>query len=294
MKNNGLRIPVVILTLGLIAAVAAHFLTSMIKHPVIGEHDFDFSVTYNLDGETKILEGVYRCRFEGMSQGIDPLERIYSGVYLTDGSGKTDSIFPIAVKDGMELGLVVIFSDAYLMGDEDGSHHFDPYLVVTDRDNIVFDDPEMLAKFDAQIIGWEYPQSLENTFVFSGFSEIHSESMFAMLLVGILVLGACLLFVRKDQAVDYKTLDRISVVLNFLVGLLALPIITLCVWFVQAFKIGADWVYQANLVLPAITVFSIAASVSLRRKGFTKTGFFIQFTGPLLFVVLIILETVTA
>lgn len=294
MKNNSLRIPVLILTLGLIAAVAAHFLTSMIKHPVIGEHDFDFSVTYNLDGETKILEGVYRCRFEGMSQGIDPLERIYSGMYLTDGSGKTDSTFPIAEKDGMELGLVVIFSDAYLMGDEDGSHHFDPYLVVTDRDNIVYDDPEMLAKFDAQIIGWEYPQSLENTFVFSGFSEIHSESMFAMLLVGILVLGACLLLVRKDQAVDYKPLDRISIVLNFLVGLLALPIITLCVWFVQAFKIGADWVYQANLVLPAITVFSIAASVSLRRKGFTKTGFFIQFTGPLLFVVLIILETVTA
>ena len=52
-------------------------------------------------------------------------------------------------------------------------------------------------------------------------------------------------------------------------------------WFVSL-ALGTNGLAALNL---AITVFSIAASVSLRRKGFTKTGFFIQFVGVLLFAI---------
>ena len=37
-------------------------------------------------------------------------------------------------------------------------------------------------------------------------------------------------------------------------------------------------------------VFSIAASVALRRKGFGKSGFFVQFLGIIVEVILAVLE----
>lgn len=37
-------------------------------------------------------------------------------------------------------------------------------------------------------------------------------------------------------------------------------------------------------------LFSLAASVSLRRKGFKKSGFFIQFLGPAVLVILGVAE----
>ena len=43
--------------------------------------------------------------------------------------------------------------------------------------------------------------------------------------------------------------------------------------------------------IPALTAFTIAASVSLRRKGLTRVGFFIQLIGPALFFLMIALET---
>jgi hypothetical protein len=39
--------------------------------------------------------------------------------------------------------------------------------------------------------------------------------------------------------------------------------------------------------VPALTILSIAASVALRRKGYHKSGFFIQFVGVVVFVLII-------
>jgi hypothetical protein len=41
--------------------------------------------------------------------------------------------------------------------------------------------------------------------------------------------------------------------------------------------------YQIYLCIPALTAFTVAASVALRRKGFTKTGLLVQFVFPVLF-----------
>ena len=46
------------------------------------------------------------------------------------------------------------------------------------------------------------------------------------------------------------------------------------------------------MCIPAITAFTVAASVALRRKGFRKTGFFIQFAGPVIYIVPLIVEAV--
>ena len=52
-----------------------------------------------------------------------------------------------------------------------------------------------------------------------------------------------------------------------------------------------ELIYQIDLCVPALTAFAIAASIALRRKGFAKTGFCIQFAGPVLFFLLAFAET---
>ena len=52
MKSKGLRILSLILALGLIASVAVSLLTCVVREPAITEHDFPYSVTYQLNGET--------------------------------------------------------------------------------------------------------------------------------------------------------------------------------------------------------------------------------------------------
>ena len=144
--------------------------------------------------------------------------------------------------------------------------------------------------FDAEIVSFEYPEPIENTFHFTGFSGLHATNTGVMTLVGILTLILCMIFVKKGDGVEYGVLDKIGIALNFAVMLFALPLIYIGAIFIQAFKTGPDWIYQAYLCIPPIIPFTIAAAVSLRRKGFRKSGFFIQFLGPVFEVILIVLE----
>jgi hypothetical protein len=99
-----------------------------------------------------------------------------------------------------------------------------------------------------------------------------------------------MIFVKRDKRVPYKVLDKISLVLNVILTVAVIPFLAIIACAVQIFAVGPDWIYQVEFLVPVITAFSIAASLSLRRKGFTKSGFLVQFAGPLLFVLLGILE----
>ena len=291
MKNKSLRIPSIILAVGLVMAIVASLLTGIIKAPVITDHDFLFTVTYSLDGETKTLEGSYRCRFVSTGNGSNPLYRYYEGEYLTNPAAEHPAAYTIAQKDGLELCIVTIFSNSLLMGDADGvAFHYDPYLAVMDSEGMEYDDAEHLSQFDAEILDWEYPAPVENALEFAGFSKLHTGSMLAMLVVGLLVILACVIFVKRDKTVPYKALDQISIVFNYLIAIAAIPFATLVIALMQIYVSGDEFVYQADLYVPAITAFTVAASIALRRKGFTKTGFFIQFAGPAAFILLAVLE----
>lgn len=287
MKNNKLRIPATIIAIGLIAALLVSMLTGITKVPTITEHDFTHSVTYKLNGETKTLEGVYRVRFTSTGKGTDPLDRHYEGTYLTNPAEFHPAAYTIAEQDGLELCIITIHSNKYLMGDTKGEPEAtfitDPYLAVIDQEGYEYDDAEMLGKFDAELISWEHPEPIENSFVFAGFSGLHDISMIAMLLVGILVIIACLVLVKRDKAVPYKALDKIGVIFNYVIVFAAIPFLTFAALISQIVVSGSELSYQILLCAPAVAAFSIAASLSLRRKGFTKAGFFIQFVGLALF-----------
>lgn len=296
MKSKSIKIPAIIIAIGFVVAIAACFLTCITQKPTITEYDFNYSATYKLNGETKTLEGVYRCLFESTGEGTEPLERYYEGFYPSNPSESNPPSHVIARQGDLELHIEFIFTADYLMGDSDDEEYdavtAEPYLVAYDKEGIAYEDLETIESFNAELISWETPKPIDNSFVFAGFSGLHDESMMAMLLVGILVIIACIIFVKRDKSILYKALDKFSVVLNFIIALVAMPFITLVVWLMQLYVSGDEFIYQADLCVPAITAFTIAASIALRRRGFRKAGFFIQFVGPALFVLLIILETV--
>ena len=291
MKNKSLKIPSIILAVGLVLAIVASLLTGIVKAPVITEHDFPFTVTYRLDGETKALEGVYRCHFRSTGNGTDPLDRYYEGEHLLNPAEEHPAAYTIAEKDGLELCIVTVFSNRKLMGDADGkAFHYDPYLAVMDSEGMEYSDEETLSLFDAEIIDWVYPQSVDNSFRFVGFSSLHDDSMFAMLVVGILMIVACLIFVKRDTTVPYKALDKLSIVLNCIICFVAIPFITLITTLLQITMGGDELAYQICMCIPALTAFTVAASIALRRIRFTKAGFFVQFIGPVLFALPLIFE----
>ena len=297
MKNKSLKLPIIIIAIGIIVAIAASLLLSMQKTPTVTKQDFDFSITYKLDGETKTINGVYSSRFAGFgNSGTDPLDRYYDGTYKVEGDDDGDRCFTIAEKDGYELYIVALLNDSYLMGDKKNesydSYIEGPTLEAEDKDGNQYDETELPDVFDAEIVSFEYPKPIENTFYFTGFAGLYVVSTGAMTLIGILTLILCMIFVRKGFGVKYGVLDIIGIVLNFAAILFALPVIYLASVLIQAFPTGPDWIYQAYLCVPQLIPFSIAASLSLRRKGYRKSGFLIQFLAPAIEAVIIVLEYV--
>ena len=293
MNIKTMKLSVIIIAIGLILAVASCIFTGIMKEPTIKEHSFDYSVTYSVDGEVKTHKGSYRCSFIGYDGHDDPTVRLYDGVHKVDGNESESSWFTVAKKDGVELSLIISLDADYLMGDPDKyeyvSANEDPYLEAIDADGYPVDISEV---FGAEIISWEYPEPIENSFKFAGVSRLYAISMVAMLVIAILTIIACAILVRKAKDVHYKSLDLVSVVANFIIGFMAIPFITVVIFFFPIVMDSGSLMYQIYLCIPALTAFTIAASVALRRKGFTKSGFFVQFVFPVLFFAEIVIESV--
>ena len=284
-------------TVGIIIAIAAGLLVSIQKTPTITNQDFNFSITYKIDGETKTVKGVYNSRFTGFgADGVDPLCRYYEGTYKFEGESNGDRCFTIAEKDGYKLHIVALLNDCYLMDDEENesydSYIEGPTLEAEDKDGNQYGEEDIPDIFDAEIVSFEYPEPIENTFCFAGFSGLYEANTGVMILVGILALALCMIFVKKANGVIYNALDNIGLIFNFIMMFLALPIIYLSSVLVQAYQTGSDWIYQACLCVPQIIPFSVAASLSLRRKGFRKSGFIVQFIAPAIEVIIVILEQI--
>ena len=295
MKNKSLKLPIIIIAIGIIVAIVASLLLSMQKTPTVTNQDFDFSITYKLDGETKTINGVYSSRFTGFGgNGIDPLCRYYDGTYKVEGEDDGDRCFTIAEKDGYRLYIVALLNDYYLMGDEENESYNSnakaPTLEAEDKDGYQYDETELPDIFDAEIVSFEYPEPIENSFEFTGFAGLYAVSTGAMTLVAVLTLILCMILVKKGDGVEYSVLDKIGMALNFAAILFVLPITYIAAVFVQAYPVGPDWIYQAYLCIPPIIPFSVAASLSLRRKGFRKLGFFIQFLAPATEVIIAVFE----
>ena len=292
MNIKNIKLPIIIIVVGMLVAAASCFLVGIRKEPVIKERDFDYSVTYRLDGEEKTLEGIFKCKFSRGNEFTDPTSRDYVGEYIQNGNELNSYYTTIAQKDGVELFIVAELDADYLMGDpEDGEYNLgnnDPYLEAVDSEGIAV---EVSDTFDAEIISFEYPEPIENSFQFAGFSVLYANSMFSMLLVAILTIIACMIFVRRNADVSYKILDKLSIAFNFILLFAVIPFITVAVFLFPLVMDEKTLLYQIYLCIPALTAFTIAASVVLRRKGFSKSGMIVQFVFPVLWILQILLES---
>ena len=291
MKYKNLKVPAIILAIGLIAAIAAYLCTSVMKAPVITEQAFPYSATYKLNGETYTYEDVYVCTFSPATRDSIPIERFYGYSYLKGDGINHPGQYTIAEKDGLELRIVTGFTSSYLMGDGDAFYTNDIYLAAYDDMGVEYTEPEILGKFDAELLSVELPTPIENTLAFAGFSLLYDVSMLAMLIVGYLTILACIIFVKRDSEVTYKIADKVSIVLNFVIGLAGIPFAAMIAWISQIFMSLSDPLYQLELIIPVVGVFTIAASLCLRRKGYTNSGLFIQLATPALFCLLMIIES---
>jgi hypothetical protein len=190
----------------------------------------------------------------------------------------------------VELYVVIMLDEDYLMGDPNiyaaDPGNDDPYLIAYDTEGMEVDVSEV---FDAEIISWDFPEPIGNSFKFAGFSVLHGGSMLAMILVGVLTIITCIIFVKKDHSVKYQLIDKLSTAFNFVIGFVVIPLLAILVWVMQIVENEEAFMYQAYLCFPALIAFTIAASVSLRRKGFKKSGMIVQFVCPVLVLVHLLL-----
>ena len=294
MNLKRIKLPIIILTIGLVAVILSHFIVSAVKAPSVPEYEFTYSVTYKIAGETKTMQGKYKCVFDGYGGAEEPFDRFYVGEH-TDPTLEDHEGYIVAQKDGRSLAIWVSFNDCYLMGDTENEYyaeeHSAPRFVVYDTDGGAYDDEERLAPFEAEIVSWEYPEPIENTFNFAGFAPMNFYSMLAMLVVGAVLIIVCACFVKKDESVTDASLDKVSLVFNFIVGLVAIPFAVLVAFFIPLTVDSTDPAYFIFLLIPVLTEITIAVSVAARRIGFTKTGFFVQFIGPAFFFLYVFVES---
>ena len=294
MNIKRMTLPIIFIVIGLVASVVLCLFTCVLKVPTITEAEFNYSVTYKLNGEIKTFEGVYKCSFVGFSDGVDPLQRVYHGEYADYGLATHSHSYTIAKENGFDICISTRFNDSYLMNDTKNDYYIaslpEPKVYFYDEEGIAYDEEEMLNKFNVEIISWEYPEPVQNTFVFAGFSILHSDSMIAMIWAGVFAIAACVLFVKKDKTISYKPLDKISTVFNFIIGFAGIPLATLLIGLMPLAVDSGALIYQIFLCLPVCTAFTIAASIALRRKGFSKSGFFVQLVCPAFFATCLIVE----
>ena len=303
MKTKKFLLPTIFLVLTIIAYIASTLIFCYTTKPEISEGEFPFSITYEYNGETTTLSGVYKCEFASSHTIFGIHERYWSGESIIEYDGEYDTPNIIYRDDTMSLSVHEHMIAGYFMGDplhkdsytDYGYSVPSPYVEYYDYVNdiyIVEEDYEdvLPEELDFKIIDYTYAEPIENSFSFSGI-EYEADNISIFVLITLVFLVLCLIFVRKDKEYKYSLVDKLGIGFNFAVGILAIPFITLMCFLHGIF--GSDNIIsQIVYNIPPFSIICLALSVVFRRKQFKKTGLVIQFAGTALFVIYLILESV--
>lgn len=136
-----------------------------------------------------------------------------------------------------------------------------------------------------------YSLYIENSFSFSGI-QYKADNIIFFVVIAILFFIACLIFIRRDKEYKYSILDKVGIAVNFLVGIVVIPFVTIVCFLFGIVESGVEIVNQTIYNIPPLSIMCLALFVIFRRKGFSKTGFFIQLVGVIPFVIFIILDLI--
>ena len=174
-KVKGLVLGLVLgFILGLIASgiIAGAFMGIFISipKPEIKNGEFDFALTYVVDGEEKKIEGTYVCKFDGTSRELDGVSRDWTG-YIKDHDNYTE--YEIKTTDEGVIMVSLDIRPEFFMSDPDYIDSYDivpePYVFITSGDPTI-EDPTNEVSFDyysgddVKIISFEYDDPIENIY----------------------------------------------------------------------------------------------------------------------------------
>ena len=138
--------------------------------PKVKEGRFDFSITYEVQGEVKTYEGVYVCKYEGAYVMINGYGRNWTG-YVENADNNFE--FPVQENDEGIIYITFGFSPSYFMAEPDfeegGFAVPEPaiYLVYhSDDPNTSVEDSSLdfMAEYGIRIISYDYPDPIENEY----------------------------------------------------------------------------------------------------------------------------------
>ena len=285
MKNKKLSLPVIILAVAILAISIYSVISSLAFKPTVTEGEFPFSITYELDGERVTIEDVYKVHYVRNDGYADTKSRVYAGELKS--SGEDDTLYTLKKGENTRVELWTHFYADYLMGDTEYDYFdnepFEPKIYYYDAQETEYQDEETLAAQGVKLISFKYPTPIENSFVFSHISHFSGAVVLPTLLISLLALIATIIFVRKEKELKYKAVDIISIIFNWIIGILYLGFITILALFIDIEGGGPELYYQIMYFIPAISVLCLAASVALRRKGYRKSSLITEFIGPIIF-----------
>ena len=288
MHTKNRKIAAIILAVYLIATLALLILGYSVRKPRTSQREFSYTVTYSYQGEIKTISDVYVGKYVRSAKYLGDDSVAWYG-YIKDHNRLESDFYRIGEINGQAFSINLNIEPGYLMGDPKyadsvcqptgACHSFDG------TNDITVTDPGELAKLGFSIVNWEYPEPIENTFSFGGIS-LSSEASMYTAIIAIAALLACMILVKKDKETVYRKMDKLAIVLNFLIAIVAFPFIFMVSVLSEIVADTSIW-QQILYLTPALTVLGIGASVALRRLGCKRTGFGIQFAGPVIFALLI-------
>lgn len=306
MKTRKFLPPSIFFAVTIIAFIAASFAFCYMTEPSIREGEFPFSITYEYKGETKTFSGIFKATYSGSETLWTEHQRYWDGESVID--NPVDPEYPQVIDQNDELMTTLAIQAnmhaGYFMGDPLHSDSYndyglegpEPYVEYYDYINEIYLDEynreEVLDSIGFKIIDFSYGEPVKNnSFSLSGIMyRADNASIFNLIALVFFIL--CILFVRKDKNYTYSNLDIASRIANFVVGFAVIPFITLICVFWDLNGGGTDIFSQIAYNIPFVAICCLAWSVVLRRKGFSKSGFAVQFGGVALFVLLMVLATI--
>ena len=291
MRSKRLFLPTIILAVAIVLTMISAVVAGIALKPKVTEGEFPFSITYELDGETVTIKDVYKVQYEKLG-GYKT--RMYSGEI--GNRGKDNTIYVLKKNDSGRVELWTHFYPDYLMGDPEYDYFddeaFEPRIYYYDVNETEFHDEETLLKHGVKLVSFEYPEPIENSLSFSHFVFPESEVSFPSIIIAFLAWLAILIFVKKDsEYVRRKPINIVTIVFNFIIGLVVLPFFTIFAGLLSALGDIGDFMNLVLYLLPALTILSITASIGLRRKLYAKSALIIQFIAPSVFAVILIISS---
>ena len=296
MKQKKLALPMLILVAGLVLSILVSMMFSIAKRPTVTEHTFPISITYEFGGETFTIEDEFHCSFN--VENSPYIERYYTGELAGNDEDLPCGDYLIQAYDDGALILLTRLFAGYMMGDPQYDQYYTEYYrfepqiayYVYDEYTEYYEEDGVLEPYDIRIVDWDYPDPVENTFKTSHLVPLKARNVLPLLAVSLLTLLACMIFVRRDPDLSYRAIDKLSIVLNFAIAILALPFLAIVCMLMDALGTSEGLIEQFCFCIPAIGGFGLAASVGLRRRGFRKSAFFVQFAGIAALALLLLLE----